>query len=80
MITDDKFIIFVLPLILLIGAAIVGQAFALPAYPDGYYDENGYPVTKDCNCELTDDDDKEEDEELEDEQLHEEWAKANENN
>ena len=88
MITDEEFLIFILPLILLVGSATITTAFALPpnttdwnwgsAYPEGSYDD-GYPVSKEkeCNCEMTDDD-LEEQEELEDEKAHEEWAKDNE--
>ena len=44
-------------------------------YPEGYYDNEGYPIdNNNCNYELTDDDLNESDE-LEDEQEHEEESR-----
>lgn len=48
-------------------------------YPEDYYDENGYPTTQECDCELTDDD-LEEEEEIEDEKLHLEESEEYDNN
>ena len=66
--TTDEFLIFILPLILILGSAIFGTVYALP------------PNTTDWNwggIELWDDN-LEEDLEKEDEKLHEDWAKENE--
>ena len=72
--TGEQFLIFILPIILLVGAATVGTAFAFPAaaaLPPNTTDwDFGLEY---CDCELTDDN-LEEDEEKEDEKLHEGWA------
>jgi len=68
MIRTDEFLIFILPLLLILGSAVIGTVYALP--------EN----TTDWNwggIELWDDN-LEEEEEIKDEKLHEEWAKDNE--
>lgn len=76
--TTEQFLIFILPMILLVGAATVGTVFAY----DFVYCYDGptnatmiYP--EGTSCELTDDN-LEEDLEKEDEKEHEEWAKDNE--